>query len=115
LADKIIKILDLKENSITLYDIDNDELSYYWFEESANPETGILVFNTARESWASAFIPGIYTFYLKVSDGELDSNIDDIKVEVLGLNEHGLPRKESLEKLGLNFVVPVLEASNTVV
>jgi hypothetical protein len=25
LADKIIKILDLKENSITLYDIDNDE------------------------------------------------------------------------------------------
>ena len=25
LADKIIKILDLKENSITLYDIDNNE------------------------------------------------------------------------------------------
>lgn len=25
LADKIIKILDLKENSITLYDLDNDE------------------------------------------------------------------------------------------
>ena len=25
LADKIINILDLKENSITLYDIDNDE------------------------------------------------------------------------------------------